>query len=586
MPLDALFLTALRGELSAQLAGCRVDKVQQPSRDTLVLHLRAPGAQAKLLLSASPNHPRLHLTQSALENPAQPPMFCMLLRKHLTGGRLLEITQPPMERLVQLRFACTGELGESSEKSLVLELMGRNSNLILLGEDGRIIDCMRRVDFEISEQRQVLPGLVYRLPPAQGKLDPLAAEPETLAVLLRNAADEKKLDQWLLDTFGGLSPLVCRELSFELLGSVDVLLGALDASARDALAAALSERFAQYRSGAFTPVLLLQDGAPKDFSCIPIRQYEGYREERSAPSFSKLLDGFYSERDRTERMRQKTQALRKTLTNLTHRTARKLELQRKELAATYDREHLRRLGDIVTANLYAIRRGQTTLRAVDFYDPDMREIEIPLSPAISPQQNAAKFYKDYQKAKNAERILTEQIANGEQELAYLESVLDALTRVECERDIQEIRTELADGRYLRETGQKKRMKAAPSKPMEFRSSSGLTILVGRNNRENDLLTTKLASKGDLWLHTQKIHGSHVILVCSGMEPDDQSVTEAAQLAAWFSQARDGQNIPVDVTAVKNVKKPAGAKPGMVVYYTYRTVYVTPDAALAQALKAR
>ena len=323
-----------------------------------------------------------------------------------------------------------------------------------------------------------------------------------------------------------------------------------------------------------------------DFSCIPIRQYEGYREERSAPSFSKLLDGFYSERDRTERMRQKTQALRKTLTNLTHRTARKLELQRKELAATYDREHLRRLGDIVTANLYAIRRGQTTLRAVDFYDPDMREIEIPLSPAISPQQNAAKFYKDYQKAKNAERILTEQIANGEQELAYLESVLDALTRVECERDIQEIRTELADGRYLRETGQKKRMKAAPSKPMEFRSSSGLTILVGRNNRENDLLTTKLASKGDLWLHTQKIHGSHVILVCSGTEPDDQSVTEAAQLAAWFSQARDGQNIPVDVTAVKNVKKPAGAKPGMVVYYTYRTVYVTPDAALAQALKAR
>ena len=586
MPIDALFLTAVTRELTDTLIGCRVDKVQQPERDTLLLSLRSPGTSCRLLLSASSNHPRIHLTEEAMENPAQPPMFCMLLRKHLTGGRIVSLTQPPMERLVDLCLDCTDEMGEPVQKHLVLELMGRNSNLILLGGDGRILDCMRRVDFEMSEQRQVLPGLFYRLPPAQGKLDPLAAEPETLAVLLRNAADEKKLDQWLLDTFGGLSPLVCRELSFELLGSVDVLLGALDVSARDALAAALSERFAQYRSGAFTPVLLLQDGAPKDFSCIPIRQYEGYREERSAPSFSKLLDGFYSERDRTERMRQKTQALRKTLTNLTHRTARKLELQRKELAATYDREHLRRLGDIVTANLYAIRRGQTTLHAVDFYDPDMREIEIPLSPAISPQQNAAKFYKDYQKAKNAERILTEQIANGEQELAYLESVLDALTRVECERDIQEIRTELADGRYLRETGQKKRMKAAPSKPMEFRSSSGLTILVGRNNRENDLLTTKLASKGDLWLHTQKIHGSHVILVCSGTEPDDQSVTEAAQLAAWFSQARDGQNIPVDATAVKNVKKPAGAKPGMVVYYTYRTVYVTPDAALAQALKAR
>ena len=586
MPMDAVFLHGLTQELTQTLTGARIDKVQQPERDLLLLSVRTQGGNAKLLVHGGVGSARVHFTHGAFENPAEPPMFCMLLRKHLTGGRIVSLTQPPMERLVDLCLDCTDEMGEPVQKHLVLELMGRNSNLILLGGDGRILDCMRRVDFEMSEQRQVLPGLFYRLPPAQGKLDPLAAEPETLAVLLRNAADEKKLDQWLLDTFGGLSPLVCRELSFELLGSVDVLLGALDASARDALAAALSERFAQYRSGAFTPVLLLQDGAPKDFSCIPIRQYEGYREERSAPSFSKLLDGFYSERDRTERMRQKTQALRKTLTNLTHRTARKLELQRKELAATYDREHLRRLGDIVTANLYAIRRGQTTLRAVDFYDPDMREIEIPLSPAISPQQNAAKFYKDYQKAKNAERILTEQIANGEQELAYLESVLDALTRVECERDIQEIRTELADGRYLRETGQKKRMKAAPSKPMEFRSSSGLTILVGRNNRENDLLTTKLASKGDLWLHTQKIHGSHVILVCSGTEPDDQSVTEAAQLAAWFSQARDGQNIPVDVTAVKNVKKPAGAKPGMVVYYTYRTAYVTPDAALAQALKAR
>ena len=273
MPIDALFLTAVTRELTDTLIGCRVDKVQQTERDTLLLSLHSPGTSCRLLLSASSNHPRIHLTEEAMENPAQPPMFCMLLRKHLTGGRIVSLTQPPMERLVDLCLDCTDEMGEPVQKHLVLELMGRNSNLILLGGDGRILDCMRRVDFEMSEQRQVLPGLFYRLPPAQGKLDPLAAEPETLAVLLRNAADEKKLDQWLLDTFGGLSPLVCRELSFELLGSVDVLLGALDASARDALAASLSERFAQYRSGAFTPVLLLQDGAPKDFSCIPIRQY-------------------------------------------------------------------------------------------------------------------------------------------------------------------------------------------------------------------------------------------------------------------------------------------------------------------------
>ena len=586
MPIDALFLTAAAHELRGQLIGCRVDRVQQPERDTVILSLRSPGFGCRLLLSASCNHPRIHLTETAMENPAQPPMFCMLLRKHLTGGRIVSLTQPPMERLVELTLDCTDELGESVRRSLVLELMGRNSNLILLDGERRILDCVRRVDFEMSEQRPLLPGLYYHLPPTQGKRDPLATTPATLLQLLCDIDAPKHFDQWLLDTFGGLSPLVCRELSYDLTGATDTDLAPLDHAARAALAEALSARLAQCSSGVFTPVLLLQDGAPKDFSCISIRQYESCREQRTAPSFSQLLDGFYAERDRAERMQQKTQAIRKMLTNLVHRTARKLELQKKELEATYDRERLRRLGDIVTANLYAIRRGQTVLHAVDFYDEEMREIDVPLSPALSPQQNAARFYKDYQKAKNAERILTEQIASGAQELEYLESVLDALSRAECERDVQEIRAELVAGRYLRETGQKKRMKTPPAAPMEFRSSTGISILVGRNNRENDLLTTKLASKGDLWLHTQKIHGSHVILLCGGAEPDDQSVTEAAQLAAWFSQARDGQNVPVDVTAVKNVKKPSGAKPGMVVYYTYRTVYVTPDAALVPALKVR
>ena len=414
---------------------------------------------------------------------------------------------------------------------------------------------------------------------------------DELCALLVSQKTQKAADTFLLDNFGGLSPLLCRELAFRVFGGVDFDLASMPDEEKRQAAGRLFAELQALHTGEKTPTVLLREKKPWDFTCVPIRQYEGLVSQETAPSFSSLLDGFYAKRDLLERTRQKTQTLRKTLTNLHSRTARKLQNQKKELEATFDREHLRRLGDIVTANLHAISRGQARLTAVDFYDPEMKEIDIPLNPAVSPQQNAAKFYKDYQKAKNAERILTEQIANGEQELAYLESVLDALTRVECERDIQEIRTELADGRYLRETGQKKRMKAAPSKPMEFRSSSGLTILVGRNNRENDLLTTKLASKGDLWLHTQKIHGSHVIVETngqqpSGTEPDDQSVTEAAQLAAWFSQARDGQNIPVDVTAVKNVKKPAGAKPGMVVYYTYRTAYVTPDAALAQALKAR
>ena len=333
-----------------------------------------------------------------------------------------------------------------------------------------------------------------------------------------------------------------------------------------------------------TPVLLRRAERPWDFSCIPITQYGGAVELCTAESFSQLLDGFYGKRDQQDRIQQKTQALRKNLTNLRNRTARKLENQRLELSKTHDREQLRRLGDILTANLHAISRGQARLEAVDFYDPEMREITIPLDPAISPQQNAAKYYKNYQKAKTAEKVLTEQIAKGETELAYLQSVLEELARAESERDVQEIRQELVEGGYVRDSQGKKRMKLPPSRPMRFRSTEGFVIWVGRNNRQNDLLTLKQAAKGDLWLHAQKIHGSHVIIETNGAQPSDETVTEAMTLAAYYSQARAGQNVPVDYTPVKFVKKPAGAKPGMVVYDRYQTGMVSPDEALVERLR--
>ena len=584
MPFDAVFLSAVADELRAQTLTCRVDKVQQPERDTVILHLRAPGMSARLLLSASTNHPRAHLSTRSFENPAQPPMFCMLLRKHLTGGRLSAITQPPMERLLDFSFECTDELGESVQKHLILELMGRNSNLILTDGTGRVLDCLRRVDFEMSAERQLLPGLYYRLPPTQGKRSPFETDADMLAQLLCAQTGQKQFDAWLLDTFGGISPLLCRELAFRIFGDVDTDIAALSQDAKQQAAFSLHEQFSALADGKKAPVLLVKQDRPWDFTCIPIAQYGGFVRCELQQGFSQLLDSFYGERDHAERLRQKTQAVRKLLTNLCNRTARKLALQKKELAGTHDRERLRRLGDIVTANLHAIARGQSRLRAVDFYDPDMQEIDIPLNPALSPQQNAAKFYKDYQKAKTAERVLTEQIARGETELDYLESVLEALSRAESERDIQQIRAELADGGYLREQTQKKRMKLPPAKPMQFRSTEGYTILVGRNNQQNDMLTTKLAEKGDLWLHAQKIHGSHVIIVCAGQTPSDQTVTEAMTLAAYYSQSREGQNVPVDYTRVKNVKKPNGAKPGMVIYDRYATGYVTPDAALAEKLK--
>ena len=584
MPIDAVFLESLRYELQEQLLACRVDKVQQPERDTILLSMRGPNGGGKLLLTASPNHPRIQLTSVSFENPAQPPMFCMLLRKHLTGGRLVSISQPPLERLVELTFDCIDEMGTPCQKKLILEIMGRNSNLILTGADGRILDCLRRVDFEMSEQRQVLPGLYYHLPPTQGKRSPWDASVEELRALLCAQKTQKMADSFLLETFGGLSPLLCRELAYAVFGQVDLDLSQLTDAQREDAAGKLFAALDHLHTGKRTPVILVRDERPWDFTCILIRQYEDLITQEPQPSFSALLDTFYAKRDSLERMRQKTQALRKTLTNLHNRTARKLANQQKELEATFDREHLRRLGDIVTANLHVISRGQARLTAVDFYDPEMKEIDIPLNPAISPQQNAAKFYKDYQKAKTAEKVLTEQIAKGEAELSYLASVLDELSRVESERDMQDIRQELTEGGYLRETGQKKKMKLPASKPMVFRSSDGFEILVGRNNRQNDLLTCKLAQKQDIWLHTQKIHGSHVIIACAPETPPDRTVTEAMQLAVYFSQAREGQNVPVDYTRVKNVKKPAGAKPGMVIYDHYSTAVVTPDAALAEKLR--
>ena len=583
MPFDAVFLSAVTAELTQTLVGSRIDKIQMPARDLVILQFHGQKGNGRLLLSASSGSPRLHLTTSPLENPAQPPMFCMLLRKHLSGGRIVSLQQPPMERLVDITLDCTDEMGEKAQKHLILELMGRNSNLILLGADGRILDCLRRVDFEMSEQRQVLPGLFYHMPPTLNKENPFTATAEDIQSRLLAAEGQVQFDKWLLDTYGGLSPLICRELSYDLFSTVEAQVGEMSAETRTAAATALHSHF-QSLLAAPMPVMLRKEGRPSDFSFRPIRQYGAFLESQTYESFSQLLDGFYAQRDHADRMKQKTQALCKTVTNLANRIRRKLEIQRKEHTAARDRERLRQLGDIVTANLHAMTRGQTRLTAVDFYDPDMKEVDIPLSPQLSPQQNAAKFYKDYTKAKTAEKILTEQIEKGETELQYLQSVLDALYRAETEQDVSEIRLELISGGYVRDTERKKAMKTAPARPMEFVSTDGYPIRVGRNNRQNDELTLKQSAKGDLWLHVQKLPGSHVVISCGGVRPPDNTITEAAMLAVWYSQARESQNVPVDMTPVKQVKKPAGGKPGMVIYHEYNTVYVTPDADLPEKLR--
>lgn len=575
MPLDALCLTAVAGEVRSAVHGGKIDKIYQPTRDEVVLYIRGPAGNVRLLLSANPGHPRAHLTERNRENPEQPPMFCMLLRKHLQGARILELNQPPLERILDFKLETLDELGDRVERRLVLEAMGRSANLILLDGEGRIVDCTRRVDGDIARgQRQLLPGLFYRQPPTVDKLNPFTLEPEELRLVLANPLG-KAWDKLLLDSFTGLSPLVARELAFR----------AGDDSEK--LAAELEKLGKSVEENHFTPYLLVREGKPVDFTFLPVLQYGPETESIPRESFSALLDDFFSDRESAERVRQRGQDLVKSVTSARDRTARKLGNQARELEATKNRERLRELGDILTSNLHLMEKGMSTFRTMDFYDPEGGEVDIPLDPLLTPQQNAAKYYKEYNKAKTAEEMLTIQIEKGEKELEYLNSVLENIALAEGEKDLQEIRQELTETGYLRRPKTAaKRAKKVSGKPMEFRSSSGLRISVGKNNSQNDLLTTKLAYKSDIWLHTQKIHGSHVILWLEGGEADARSLTEAAQLAAYFSQARDGSKVPVDYTPVKYVKKPAGARPGMVVYTTYQTAVVEPDAELAKKLRVK
>ena len=587
MPLDALCLSGVVAELKPILTGAKIDKVHQPGRDEMILALRLGRGNGRLLLSASPNHPRLQMTELSRENPDAPPMFCMLLRKHLMGGRILSVEQPHLERIVELRLEVLDELGDRKERRLILEAMGRRANLVLVDDQGRIVDCLRRVDGDMSAQRQLLPGLFYRLPPAMEKADPTALDGGEWLRRVEQAPGESRVDHWLLDTFGGWSPLVCREIAFRAGGRVDVTFDELGPQGRVRVAEAAEALLNSVKENNFTPTVISIEKRSKDFTFFPAEQYEEAGECTVYPSFSALMDRFYEQRENQERIRQKGQDLIRSVTNARDRTARKLANQQRELEATQDRERLRQFGDIITSNLYAMERGMATLRAMDFYDPEGGEVEIKLDPLLTPQQNAAKYYKEYNKAKTAEEMLTIQLEKGRRELDYLNSVLENITLAEGERDLQEIRQELADTGYLRRQikGRDKGRRLSP-KPMEFRSTAGLRISVGKNNMQNDLLTCKQAFKSDIWFHTQKIHGSHVILWTGGAQPDLQSLNEAACLAAWFSQGRESGKVPVDYTQVKYVKKPAGARPGMVVYTTYETAWVTPDESLVKRLRVK
>ena len=589
MPLDAICLGAVTEELNHVLAGCRVEKVYQPDRDEIVLQTRGQGGARRLLVSTAAGAPRVHFIDVARENPAAPPMFCMLLRKHVQGAKIAAVVQPAVERMLTIELDTTDEMGVACKKHLICELMGKHSNVILCGEDNRIIDAMRRVDGDLSGKRQVLPGLFYRLPPAQEKHDPFALSGVGLSASLQSADGEMGLDRYLLSQLLGFSPLLCRELSYRATGDTAKPVGKLTAEEQLRLAQVFEDLKSYLTEKRWKPFLLTktEDHAVFDFSFLPITQYEGLMTVSQEQSFSDLLAAFFEKKGKAERMARRSADLHKAVVNARDRLARKLAAQQKELDATQNREQYKRLGDLITANLYQLEKGMNKAVVVDYYDEACPEVEVALDVRLTPQQNAQKYFKLYNKAKTAEEVLTQQLAQGRADLDYLESVLVALGEAESERDLAQLREELTQAGVLsskQARNKKQRVKPVAAKPFHYRSSDGFDIVAGKNNLQNDLLTLKTAFKSDIWFHTQKIHGSHVILVADGREPTDRAMTEAAMIAAYHSKARQSSLVPVDYTPVRQVKKPAGAKPGMVIYHVYQTAYVTPDEAAVERLR--
>ena len=572
MPLDAVTVSALAKELSERLEGGRIDKVQQPERDMLLLSLRAKGENLRLVIAAGTGNARAGITRGSFENPAEPPMFCMLMRKHLVGARILSVTQPEYERLLIFTLDTHDELGVQSEKKLAVELIGRSANAVLIGADGRIIDCMRRMDFAGDALRRMLPGMIYRLPPKQEKPVFFALDPAQRRALIASADKTVPVDKWLMDSFSALSPLICRELAYRCNNDYVNL-----PDAGDALCEAVA-------AGELAPWLISIDGKPKDFSFMAISQYGPAAQLERYDSFSEMLDAFYTRRDRAEQQRRRSHDLTKTVRTLRDRQQRKLAAQHEELRRTEGREDIRHQAELVTANIYCLRRGDRSLDCEDYYDPACPIVHIELDPLKTPQQNAAALYKEYNKLKAAEQHLTVLTREGERQLDYLNSVLDELERAETDRDLSDIRRELTETGYIRARKGGKAERVKPQSPLKFVSDDGLEILAGRSNAQNDELTLKLARRTDYWLHTQRVHGSHVIIRCEGEEPPPRTLEQAAGIAAYYSQARGAGKVQVDYTMVRNVRKPSGALPGKVIYTDHKTLLAESDGALAERLK--
>ena len=573
MALDGIFLHLLSEELKEVLIGSKVDKIHQTQKTELVFTLRTRSGAYRLLMSASGNAPRLHLTTQQIENPPKPPMLCMLLRKHLGGATLLDIQQEGLDRILKLVFSSVNELGDRVTRTLVIEIMAQYSNIILLDENDVIIDAVKRVDNTKSSVREVLPSLRYELPPGQNKLSIIDDTPEDIlsAITTKNT----KLNNAILSSMEGMSPVLCREIAFRTAG-IDAVADELTENQKIKLAFELEILKNTVLNRTLSPNAVADtDGKLLDFSFIPITQYGTAAQYLSYESLSETLERFYFERERLARTKSKAEDLFKNINNLIERLAKKISNQMAELEECKDREEKKIFAELINANLYRLGKGSTVYELENYYD-DYKTVAIPVKPELTPTENAQRYYKEYRKLRTAEEMLTKLIAEGREELVYLRTVLDELSRAETEREISEIRQELSDGGFVKQKNQGKIKRSQPMPPLEFNVPDGFKVYVGRNNIQNDKLSLKTAMKSDLWFHIQKAPGSHVILSLDGREPTEKAMEYAAKVAAYYSSGREAGAVEVDYTEVRNLKKPVGAKPGFVIYHVYNSVLVKPE----------
>ena len=583
MALDAALLGLIGKSLNETAIGSRVEKITMPYKDCICLSLNKPNFKKTLLISSNPNSARIHFSSEKFENPPVPPMLCMLLRKKLGGGRLKSVSQYGIDRVLMLDFDCKNELGDDVVITIIVEMLGRLSNIIFV-ENGKIIESVRRVDPE-EGKRFILPGATYEFPHSTGRCNLFETDAKLVAKEIASHT-ELLASNAFSNVIDGLSPIIYRELAFLSFGDIDMPINEIDSNDFESMVACL-EKFKQDYAQNVKPVILRDaTGKIKEFTFIPITQYGDSYTEEYYDDVHSLLENYFSKKDNAERIKQLSLSVTKTVNNLISRTKRKIVAREKELKATEKKETYRIYGELIKANLHLIEPGSKSAKVMNYYDPECKTIEIPLDSSLSPVKNSHKYFNLYRKLSTASGMLLDLITLAKEDLVYFESVLQSINMAKTPSDLNLIKEELIDGGYIRAVKSKRIRK--PSKPTleKYISSDGFQILVGKNNLQNDYLTTKVAEKQDMWFHTKNIPGSHVVVLSNGQEFTDKTLEEAAIIAATNSKASNSRLVAVDYTPIKYVKKPVGAKPGMVIYKTNKTAFVDPNEELVERLKSK